>query len=166
MVVATGSVTGRRQLHFDSLDDILADVERLNQGQVKTLGNWSPGQVLRHLTIVMTGSMDGFRNRPPWFIRLLGKVMKRRMLTKPMSAGFQLPKNAATEFIPGPIEWDDALGQLRIAIRSIATRPCSLDRPRLHMLPAQPQKQLRRRGNNLEFATIKIRREWRRRSRP
>src|SRR5689334_11827743 len=77
MAVATKSVTGRRQLHFDTLDDVLADVEQLNRGQIKNLGNWSPGQVLKHLTILMTGSLDGFHHRAPWFIRLVGKVVKK-----------------------------------------------------------------------------------------
>jgi hypothetical protein len=54
MAVATKSVTGRRQLQFNTIDEILADVERLNQGQIKALGNWSSGQVLKHLTILMT----------------------------------------------------------------------------------------------------------------
>src|SRR3954466_2706665 len=105
MSVATKSVTGRRTLHFNNLDEMLADVERLNRGRVKALGNWSPGQVLKHLTILMTASLDGFRHRAPWFIRLVGKGMKRRLLTKPMSAGFQLPAKAAAELGPPPTEW-------------------------------------------------------------
>jgi hypothetical protein len=121
MAVATGSVTGRRQLQFDTLDDMLADVEHLNKGQVNAIGNWSPGQVLGHLTIIMTGSMDGFKNRPPWIIRLLGKVMKRRILTKPMSAGFSLPPKALEELWPGPTEWADGVTRFREAVRRLKT---------------------------------------------
>ena len=47
MSVDTAKVEGRRTLHFHSLDDILADVERLNQGKVRPIGNWSPGQAAR-----------------------------------------------------------------------------------------------------------------------
>lgn len=121
MAVATVSVTGRRQLQFDTLDNMLADVEQLNKGQVKAIGNWSPGQVLGHLTIVMTSSMDGFKNRPPWFIRLLGKVMKRRMLTRPMSAGFNLPPRPLEELWPGPTEWADAVMRFREAVQRLKT---------------------------------------------
>ena len=46
MTVDTAKVEGRRTLHFTSLDEILAEVERLNQGKVRAIGNWSPGQVL------------------------------------------------------------------------------------------------------------------------
>ena len=63
MAVDTKAVTGRRTLRFDTIDEMLADVERLNQGPVKALGNWSPGQVLKHQTIIMVGSLDGFKHR-------------------------------------------------------------------------------------------------------
>jgi len=119
MAVETKSVTGRRQLHFNPLDDILADVEQLNRGPIRPLGNWSAGQVLKHLTIFMVGSLDGFEDRAPWFIRLVGKFVKKRMLTKPMSAGFKLPESAARHFVPGPIDWPDALGQFRVAVRRL-----------------------------------------------
>ena len=154
MVVATGSVTGRRQLHFDSLDDILADVERLNQGQVKTLGNWSPGQVLRHLTIVMTGSMDGFRNRPPWFIRLLGKVMKRRMLTKPMSAGFQLPERALEELGPPPTEWAEGVTMFREAVRRLKTDDKRVPSPFLGAMTREEWDQLHCRHAELHLSFL------------
>src|SRR5438874_10377963 len=44
-VVDTTKVAGRRQLHFVSIDDISADVEKLAAGEVRTLGNWSGGQI-------------------------------------------------------------------------------------------------------------------------
>jgi hypothetical protein len=119
MAVDTGKVEGRRQLSFNSLDEILADVERLNQGPVKNLGNWSSGQVLKHVTIVMTASLDGFHHTAPWFVRLIGKLVKKKMLTKPMSAGFTLPSNAAAEMVPGPIEWADAVRQFRDVVRRL-----------------------------------------------
>ena len=119
MAVATKSVTGRRQLQFNNLEEILADVEQLNQGSIKTLGNWSSGQVIKHLTIVMTASLDGFHHTAPWFVRLIGKLMKKQMLTKPMSAGFTLPANAAAEMVPGPIDWPDALRQFREVVRRL-----------------------------------------------
>jgi hypothetical protein len=116
MAVKTQTVTGRRQLHFDSVAEILADVERLNAGPIKALGNWSPGQVVQHLTIVMTASLDGFHHQAPWFIRLFGKVVKKKMLTWPMSPGFKLPANAAAEMEPAPIEWADAVPRFRAVV--------------------------------------------------
>jgi hypothetical protein len=42
-------LTGRRELTFASLDDVMPEVERLLDGH-ETVGRWSLGQILHHLT--------------------------------------------------------------------------------------------------------------------
>ena len=53
--VDTGKVPGRRPLRFESIDQVLAEVDRLVEaeraGQLKRLGNWTLGQVLGHLAV-------------------------------------------------------------------------------------------------------------------
>ena len=49
----TKAVTGRREVHYDTFDDALADAERLAAGDVRTLGNWSYGQILKHLAMAV-----------------------------------------------------------------------------------------------------------------
>lgn len=63
MPVDARQVTGRRSLKYHSLDDFLADAERLAGAEVVMLGNWSLGQVFRHLATAVPGSMDGFAFR-------------------------------------------------------------------------------------------------------
>ncbi len=48
---------GRRLLRFESLDDIMPDVERLLEGH-RTVGNWSLAQICRHLATVMRRVVD------------------------------------------------------------------------------------------------------------
>ncbi len=116
MPVDTAKVVGRRQLKFNTLDDILADVERLNQGKVRSLGNWSPGQVLKHLQTVMVGCLDGVDVKAPLAMRIVASwFMKNRFLTKPMSPGFQLPKSAAA-LLPAETSWDDGVKAIRAAV--------------------------------------------------
>src|SRR5437870_3362776 len=122
-VVNTSKVTERRQLHFNCLDDILTDVERLAVSKdIRTLGNWSAGQLLQHLAIVMNKSIDGFVARPPaavrWVLRLL---FKHRFLTRPMSAGFKLPANAQAEIGPPPTNLDDGIQNMRRALTRLKT---------------------------------------------
>src|SRR5262245_4925458 len=94
--IDTAKVRNRRSLHFENLEAALNDVEVLAKGKIRTLGNWSPGQLLTHLARVMNKSIDGFENRPPWFFRLLGRwVFKGKILKSGMSAGHQLPEAAA-----------------------------------------------------------------------
>jgi Protein of unknown function (DUF1569) len=154
MAVATKSVTGRRTLHFDSIDDMLADVDRLDQGPVKAIGNWVPGQVLKHLTTVMVASLDGFHHTAPWFVRLIGKVVKKKYLTKPMSAGFDLPKDAAAEMIPGPVEWKDAVGPFRTAVRRLKTEEKRMPSPFLGVLTREEWDQLHCRHAELHLSFL------------
>jgi hypothetical protein len=121
--IDTTKVTERRQLHFDSLDDILADVDRLaTSKQIRTLGNWSAGQALKHVGTAMHKSIDGFTHRPPWVIRFVIRTFfKRRFLNKPMAPGFKLPERAAVELIPGETSLQEGLDCVRQGIRRLQT---------------------------------------------
>jgi Protein of unknown function (DUF1569) len=121
MAVDTRKVANRRQLHFDTPADILADVERLNQGPVKALGNWSGGQILKHLALVMNGSIDGIPTRPPWAMRLLGRLLKKRALRKGMPPGYQHKGEAARAIVPPPTSWEEGLTLFRQAIHRLQT---------------------------------------------
>jgi len=96
MTVDTKTVQGRRQLHYDSLDDLLADAEKLSAGDVdvQMMGNWSLGQILTHLGKAFETSIDGnaFMLAAPvrWVMRPL---LKRKFLTKPLPSGFKVPRS-------------------------------------------------------------------------
>lgn len=100
MTVNTKLVKGRRRVRFSNYDEMLADVRALAQGPTRQLGNWSLGQVCTHLAKGMDTAIDGPSFSPPWFVRLLGPLMKKRMLTRGMAPGFQLPKYAAALLPP------------------------------------------------------------------
>jgi hypothetical protein len=121
-VINTTKVTGRRQLHFGSLDDLLADVERLAAcRRLQTLGNWSAGQIFEHLALTMNKSIDGFGWKMPAAVRFLIRLFfKRRTLTRSMSAGFRLP-GRAKEMLPPPVDTAVGLDSLRRAIRRAQT---------------------------------------------
>jgi hypothetical protein len=117
MPVNTGKVTGRREVAYESLDDVLMDAEKLVANhQTKMLGNWTLGQMLAHLAAALHMSIDGSDHRPPWYIRLLGPFLKRMVLRK-MSAGFQLPKPVADKIIPAdPVAPQEGLRLLQEAV--------------------------------------------------
>jgi hypothetical protein len=121
--IDTASVAGRRPLRFESLDDILADAEQLGQArELRTLGNWSAGQIFRHVAIVMNKSIDGFGRRPPWYIRFFVRTfMRSRFLNKPMAPGFKLPAAALAELGPPATTTQDGLEAVRAAIGRLKT---------------------------------------------
>jgi hypothetical protein len=126
MAIDTTKVSERRQLHFDNLDEILADVEQLATSKVKALGNWTPGQILEHLAKTMDGSIDGMGFQASWPIRMIAGLFKRRMLSSPMAPGWQLKNESAAALVPPPIECDAALAHFRLAIgRRKAEEKCA-----------------------------------------
>jgi hypothetical protein len=116
MAIDTAKVANRRSLHFQSIDHISKDVEALNEGKVKALGNWSGGQILKHLATVMNGSIDGMPVRFSWVARFFGLVMKNRVLNHGMPPGFQLKGNAAEILVPATTSWEEGLKIFRQAI--------------------------------------------------
>lgn len=93
--VAPGHKTpGRRVLRFESLDQVMPDVDRLLQGH-QTVGNWTLGQICNHLSLAMLGSLEGYPLRPlPGFVRATaGRLIMNHMFkTEQIREGFWLPK--------------------------------------------------------------------------
>lgn len=114
--INTKNVTGRRELHFNNFDELLADVEQLAAGEVRTLGNWSFAQVLLHLARALDSAIDGAPFSFPAPIQwLMSLLMKKRFLTKPMTPGFKLPAKAG-RLIPEESSLAEALEVFRTAI--------------------------------------------------
>jgi len=87
----------RRRLALGSLAELRAELDRIESahraGSLRTTGNWTAGQILEHVALLMEHSIDGFPARLPGAMRLLGKlVFKRSALAgKPPPSGFAIP---------------------------------------------------------------------------
>lgn len=101
MTVKTDQVAGRRTLRFESLADVQRDAETVSWRPAKTLGNWSVSQIIDHLARSIQAGFEGPQVWAPWFVRyLIAPVIKPRLLSKGMPAGFNMPKKM-THFMPG-----------------------------------------------------------------
>ncbi len=69
---------GRRTLHFDRLDEVMSDVERLLEGHT-TVGHWSLAQICRHLATVMRRVVDLPATTPRDTTQEVGEAEKRRV---------------------------------------------------------------------------------------
>lgn len=114
--MSTAAVANRRDLHYASLDEFQADAERLAKGNVRTVGRWTFPEILDHLAKTMKCSLDGFSFTAPWFIRLAAPFIKNSFLTKPMKAGFRLPKRAAALLPRNELSLPAAIDNLRQVI--------------------------------------------------
>ena len=116
MAVNTAKVADRRKVAYSSLAEVLADAERLSAGPVTLLGNWSPGQVFRHLAIAYNGSIDGLTMTFPWYLRMMAQMFKNKLVNMPMPPGIKLPADGARATMPGPTSTEEGLAELRAAI--------------------------------------------------
>jgi hypothetical protein len=153
MPVKTKNVHGRRDLHFNSLEEVLADAEKLVASPTtKTLGNWPLDRLIDHLATTMNCAIDGTSFKAPWFIRLVAPLFKRRMLTKKMPAGFNLPKAAETEFYPSTSSAQDALRNLRSAAARLQSEKIAPSHPVFRKLTREECIQLHLRHSELHLS--------------
>ena len=70
--VDTAKVLGRRILRFESIDQAMAEVDRLVEaeraGRLKHLGNWTLGQTLGHLAAWTEYGYTGSPLKVPFFV--------------------------------------------------------------------------------------------------
>jgi hypothetical protein len=117
----------RRNLHFDSIDQIMADVDQLadaqKQGKLRSLGNWTAGQNLGHLASWIDYSYDGVPFKVPFIARIVMRPFKKAFLYKPMKPGSRIPKlpggTAGIDVIP----FDDGLARFRKNLARLKSGP-------------------------------------------
>ncbi len=113
MTVNTKKVQNRRSVRYASLQELLSDAQRLAASEVRTLGNWSYGQILKHLALSIDSSIDGTGFMLPAPARwLMSLLMKKRFLSQPIPAGFK----SVAKFIPSETSVEEGLAALRAAI--------------------------------------------------
>lgn len=98
-----------------------AEVERIavaeKAGTLRTTGNWTAGQVLNHCAIWVGYTVNGFppELRPPWFVKIIGKMMKNRYLKGGLPKGARIPKIPGGTMGIDDMEFDAAKAKLRSA---------------------------------------------------
>lgn len=117
MGVNTKNVVNRRALHFKTVDDILRDAEEITSGEVRHLGNWTPGKIFKHIAITMDNSVDGVDFKAPLLIRIVARLMKKSFLNNTMKSGFQMPEKMKPHFSPpDDVSIEEGLTALRESI--------------------------------------------------
>jgi hypothetical protein len=129
MPVNTAKVVGRRNLNYASLDELLADADRMSAGPVKALGNWSAGQIFRHLARAFNASIDGFTVTFPWYLCVLARVFRKKLVAGPMPPGFKLPAKGASDLEPEPTPAEAGLAELHAAVDRLGREPHRASHP-------------------------------------
>src|SRR5262245_4304541 len=116
-VVDTGKVTTRRILHFESIDQMMAEVDRLvaaeRAGQLNHVGNWTLGQILGHLAVWSEFAYTEMPLNPPFFVKWILWFSKNSFLYKPMRAGVKIPHCPGGTLGTAPMTVDEGLARLQ-----------------------------------------------------
>lgn len=112
--IDTARAEGRRKLHFNSIDEVLADVRILadadREQRLHRLGNWTLAQNVNHLATWVEFSFEGAPMSVPWFVRLpMRMFLRKQFIQGPMPAGRNIPKVPNGTFGAESIALDPAL---------------------------------------------------------
>lgn len=126
--VNTAKVEGFRTLRFESLEDLLWELDRIEQshrsGTLKQIGNWSPGRIFGHLAAWINYAYEGFPRgaHPPFFIRWIIKRQKAKYLRHGMPRGVKIPAAPDGTFGTDQMDFDAGMRKLRAAIGRLQAR--------------------------------------------
>jgi hypothetical protein len=144
----------RRELRFSCENCIIGDVDELVQGPIETTGNWTAGMIVEHVAQLIEFSLDGFPEhyKAPLLLRLMAKVMRQRILSKPWRPGYTLPKSFA-ELVPSDsMSIEEAHDKLRRAIERIKNEEMKADSPVLGKMEHADWLKLHCRHAELHFS--------------
>ncbi|PQO42993.1 DUF1569 domain-containing protein [Blastopirellula marina] len=130
----------RRELAFQSFDEVLADCKRLADVGYHHAGNWNLGQICQHLAAYMNQSMDGFVDPPPFWMPYAKPVVRALYLPKILKgAHFKIKAKAPESTLPSTNADDEVrMHELEQAIARITAEDAQfVDSPAVGNLSAE-----------------------------
>jgi hypothetical protein len=122
----TGKIVERRILRFESIDQAIAEVDRLaraeRDGRLQRLGNWTLGQALGHLAAWVEFAYTGAPLKVPFFIRWIMWLRKRQFLYGPMRSGAKIPGVEGGTLATDPVTLEEGLLRFRRVMEQLKTQ--------------------------------------------
>jgi hypothetical protein len=158
-MIDTGKVEDRRRLRYKSIDELLADIERIEfadrAGKLRRTGNWTAGQAFGHLATWICYGWEGYPIKPPWFIALLIRRKKAKYLGDGMPAGVRIPRVPGGTTGVEPLSTQEGASRLRQALERLKNgEPCPHDSPAFGPMPYDERVQLNLRHAELHLSFL------------
>lgn len=150
----TREITDRRELYFNSMGDILDDVEYLAAGDPpRSAGNWTSAQIVQHVATVIDCSIEGFPAvRATLPVRIICRLLRKRILTTPMKPGLNLPRRFAFLLPESRSTWDEAVDRFRMVLTKLDTQRMTHRSPVLGRVSHEQWVQLHCRHAEMHFS--------------
>ena len=159
-IVNTRKVEDRRTLRFETIDDAIADAEKVaaadQAGKAHTLGNWTLGQIFNHLATWADYAYTGAPMQAPWFVRIIAKTFKKRFLTKSMPAGGRIPRVPGGTYGTEDVPTSEALDHFRKAFSRLKAEAPTAPSPAFGPLTHDEAIALNLRHAELHLSFIQI----------
>lgn len=118
-MIDTKQVQGCCKRRFASLDEVLDECRALSDRPTRQLGNWTLGQICQHLGTSMQLCTTSESLFPvPLYLRILGPLVRGRILKHGLPRGFQVPPQGAA-LLPPPVSVDEGLATLVAGIEAL-----------------------------------------------
>jgi hypothetical protein len=125
----------RRQLRFETIDDALAEAERLvaaeREGRLARAGNWSLGRTLGHLATWAEFAHDGYPAsvHAPLPVRVILRMMRGRILNKGMMPGVKVGRVPGGTLGLDEVTPEQGLARWRTALQRLKASAPTIDNP-------------------------------------
>jgi hypothetical protein len=129
------ATTQRHPLRFETVEDALAEAERLvgaeRAGRLDRAGNWTLGQALGHLAAWANFAFDGYppEVRAPLPVRILLRMARGRILSTGMMTGVKIRGIPAGTIAVDVLAADEGLRRFRAALERLRSTAPRLDNP-------------------------------------
>jgi hypothetical protein len=135
VTTATAPKAERRRLRFTSIDDAIAEAERLvaadRSGQLDCVGIWKLGQALGHLATWVNFAHDGYppEVRAPLPVRMILRLMRGTIINKGMMPGVRIGKLPQGTVGTEAMDADEGLRRFRAAMERLRASAPSIANP-------------------------------------
>jgi uncharacterized protein DUF1569 len=159
--VDTAKVADRRTLRFNTIDDLLQEMNRIEaaerSGKLKALGNWTAGQNFGHLAGWIDFGWNGYPMKPPpWFIRFLIKMRLKSYMRKGMPAGVKIPGIKGGTLAIDPLSTAEGAARLRKSLDRLKRgEPPKFNSPAFGNMSESDRVQLNLRHAELHLGFLK-----------
>lgn len=156
-MINTKRVQDRRKLRYNGIDDLLADIDKIvaadKAGKLRRTGNWTAGQAMGHLASWIGFAWEGYPLKPPpWPIRFLIGLKRKRYVQEAMDAGVHIPGVANGTAATDAISTEVGAQRLRQALMRLKAR----EAPKFHSPAFGEMEYDDRVGLNLRHAELHL----------